>query len=79
MDNAEALDIMRHMASKLEDVIQVEDLVHAFAEFMAQVEPCLSEADFAFIATLGGMIYRKGIDKYAASLETEHLLERLRH
>ena len=79
MDKEDALAIMSQLATKLEDVLEVEDLVSAFAEFLAHIRPTISEEDFAFLATIGAMIYLKGARKYDSCKETDLLLERLRN
>ena len=78
MDREDALEIMSHLANKLEDVLEVEDLVSAFAEFMAHIKPNVSEEDFAFLATIGAMICQKGHRKYDSCMQTDFLLERVR-
>lgn len=78
MEKDDAILIMRKLASKLEDVLSMEDLVSAFAEFLVHIKPSVSEQDFAFLATVGAMIYRKGSRQYDSSLETDLLMTRLR-
>ena len=78
MEKDDAIVIMSKLASKLDDVLVMEELVSAFAEFLAHIKPSVSEQDFAFLATVGAMIYRKGGRHYDSSLETDLLMARLR-
>lgn len=78
MEKKDAIEIMHHLAGKLENVLAVEDLVSPFAEFMAHIESGVSEEDFAFLATVGALIYLKGSRQYDSSVQTGLLLERLR-
>ncbi|WP_019139779.1 hypothetical protein [Noviherbaspirillum massiliense] len=78
MKKEDAIEIMHHLAAKLEDVLAVEDLVSAFAEFMVHIQSEVSEEDFAFLATVGAMIYQKGARHYDSGVQTDLLLERLR-
>ncbi len=78
MDKDDAIDIMSRLASKLDDVLAMEDLVSAFAEFLVHIRPTLSEQDFAFLVTVGATIYRKGGKQYDSSIETDQLMARLR-
>jgi hypothetical protein len=78
MEKDDAILIMSKLASRLEDVLAMEDLVSAFAEFLAHIRPSISEQDFAFLATVGAMIYRKGGRQYDSSVETDILMTRLR-
>jgi hypothetical protein len=78
MEKEDAIKIMHHLASRIEDGLAIEDLVSPFAEFMAHMEPGLSETDFAFLATVGAVIYRKGANHYDSGMETSILMERLR-
>lgn len=78
MEKDDAILIMSKLASKLEDVLAMEDLVSAFAEFLVHIRPTVSEQDFAFLATVGAMIYRKGGRQYDSSIETDQLMTRLR-
>jgi hypothetical protein len=78
MNKEDAIAIMHHLAGKLEDVLAVEDLVSAFAEFMAHIQPEVSEEDFAFLATVGATIYLKGAREYDSGVQTGLLMERLR-
>jgi len=78
MNKDDAIVIMSKLACKLEDVLAMEDLVSAFAEFLVHIRPDVSEQDFAFLATVGAMIYHKGGKQYDSSLETDQLMSRLR-
>ncbi|MEN3365950.1 MAG: hypothetical protein V7606_3224 [Burkholderiales bacterium] len=78
MKKDEAIAIMHHLAGKLENVIAVEDLVSPFAEFMAHIQEDVSEEDFAFLATVGAVIYLKGSRHYDSSVQTSLLLEKIR-
>jgi len=78
MEKEEAIGIMIHLAGKLENSPALEDLVSAFAEFLAHSHSQLCEQDFAFLATIGAMIYLKGFRQYDSSLETEQLMQKLR-
>lgn len=78
MEKDDAIIIMSKLAAKLDDVLEMEDLVSAFAEFLVHIRPTVSEQDFAFLATVGAMIYRKGSRRYDSSLETDLLMARLR-
>ena len=74
----DAIEIMHHLANKLQHVLAVEDLVSAFAEFMVHIQDDVSEEDFAFLATVGAMIYLKGADRYNSGVQTHRLMEKLR-
>ena len=78
MEKEDAIKIMHHLAGKLDSGLAIEDLVSPFAEFMAHIQPGLSEEDFAFLATVGAVIYRKGANHYDSGIQTGILLERLR-
>lgn len=78
MEKEDAIAVMSHLAGKLEDVMAIEDVVSAFAEFLAHIRSSLSEEDFAFLATIGGMIYLKGWREYNSCVEAEELFHRLR-
>lgn len=69
---------MHHLAGKLENVLCVEDLVSAFAEFLVHIQPEITEEDFAFLATVGAMIYLKGGRQYDSSLQATELIEKVR-
>lgn len=75
----DAIEIMHHLANKLRDVLAVEDLVSAFAEFMVHIQDNVSEEDFAFLATVGAMIYLKGADQYNSSVQATRILEKFRN
>jgi hypothetical protein len=78
MRKEDAIEIMHHLAGKLESVLAVEDLVAPYAEFMAHIESGVSEEDFAFLATVGAMIYLKGGRQYDSSVQADLLMEKLR-
>jgi hypothetical protein len=78
MEKEEAIEMMSHLAGKLEDVLAIEDVVSAFAEFLAHIRSSISEEDFAFLATIGAMIYQKGSREYDSSVQTDLLMKRLR-
>lgn len=78
MKKEDAIEIMHHLAGKLENVLAVEDVVSAFAEFMAHIHSTVSEEDFAFLATVGALIYMKGGPQYDSSVQTNLLLEKIR-
>lgn len=78
MEKEDAIAVMSHLADKLEDVLAIEDVVSAFAEFLAHIRSSVSEEDFAFLATIGAMIYLKGCRQYDAIVQTDLLMARLR-
>ncbi len=78
MEKEDAIAVMSHLAGKLEHTLALEDVVSAYAEFLAHIGPSISEEDFAFLATIGGMIYLKGSREYASSVQTDLLMSRLR-
>ena len=78
MDKEDAIAVMSHLAVKLEDVLAIEDLVSAYAEFLAHIRSSISEEDFAFLATIGAMIYLKGGPTYDSCVEAQRLIERAR-
>lgn len=78
MEKEDAIAMMSHLAGKLEDVMAIEDVVSAFAEFLAHINSSVSEEDFAFLAAIGAMIYQKGCHEYNSSVQTNRLLTRLR-
>jgi hypothetical protein len=78
MEKEDAIEVMSHLAGKLEDVLAIEDVVSAFAEFLAHIRSSISEEDFAFLATIGAMIYLKGSRVYDSSVATDLLMKRLR-
>ena len=79
MEKEEAIDIMAHLAGRLDQspALELEDMVSPFAEFLAHIQPQLGERDFAFLATVGAMIYRRGFRQYDSGLETELLMQKL--
>ncbi|MGB6054875.1 MAG: hypothetical protein WBG17_06505 [Burkholderiaceae bacterium] len=79
MEKEDAVGIMAHLAGRLDQAptLELEDMVSAFAEFLAHIQPQLGERDFAFLATIGAMIYRKGFRQYDSSLETDLLMQKL--
>jgi hypothetical protein len=78
MEKEEAIAVMSHLAGKLEDVLTIEDVVSPFAEFLAHIRSSISEEDFAFLATIGAMIYLKGFREYDSSVQTDRLMTKLR-
>lgn len=78
MEKEDAIAVMSHLAGKLEDVLAIEDVVSAFAEFLVHIRTSVSEEDFAFLATIGAMIYSKGWREYDSCVEADRLMERLR-
>jgi hypothetical protein len=42
------------------------------------MQPKISEEDFAFLGTIGAMIYLEGSDKYNAIIAAEQLLHKIR-
>ena len=78
MDKEDAIAIMHQLSCRLKNVVELEDMVSPFAEFLVHMQPKVSEEDFAFLGTIGAMIYLKGSDKYNAIIEAEHLMEKLR-
>jgi hypothetical protein len=78
MEKDDAIAVMSHLADKLENVLAIEDVVSAFAEFLAHIRTSVSEEDFAFLATIGAMIYLKGCHEYDACVEANQLIERIR-
>lgn len=78
MEKEEAIAVMSHLAGKLEDVLTIEDVVSPFAEFLAHIRSSISEEDFAFLATIGAMIYLKGFREYDSSVQTDRLMAKLR-
>lgn len=77
MEKQDAISIMRHLAFKLEDVISLDDMVSPFAEFLAHIQPSVSDKDFAFLSTVGAMIYLKGARQYDSGVEAEELMRKL--
>jgi hypothetical protein len=78
MDKTDAIAIMHQLSCKLKNVVALEDLVSPYAEFLVHMQPKVSEEDFAFLGTIGAMIYLEGSDKYNSILEAEQLLEKVR-
>lgn len=79
MEKEEAIVLMQHLSDRLENVLALEDLVSPFAEFMAHMEPKVSEEEFAFLGTIGAMIYQRGSSQYNASVQANLLLHKLQH
>jgi hypothetical protein len=79
MEKEDAIAVMRHLATKLENVLAIEDVVSAFAEFLVHIRSSVSEEDFAFLATIGAMIYLKGRHEYDSCMEADRLMARLRN
>jgi hypothetical protein len=78
MNKEDAIAIMQQLSCKLKNVVALEDMVSPYAEFLAHMQPKISEEDFAFLGTIGAMIYLKGSSKYKAILVAEELIHRLR-
>lgn len=78
MEKEDAIELMVHLAGKFENPPALEDLVSAFAEFLAHIHPQIGEEDFAFLATIGAMIYRKGFRQYHSGQQTTLLMQKLR-
>ena len=53
-------------------------MVSAYAEFLAHIKSSVTEEDFAFLATIGAMIYQKGFREYDSGVQTDLLMARLR-
>ncbi len=79
MEKEDAIGLMRHLSDRLDHVWAIEDLVSPFAEFMAHMQPKVSEEEFAFLGTVGAMIYQRGASQYDASVRADHLLRKLQH
>jgi hypothetical protein len=77
MEKEDAITLMRQLNDRLNHTWAIEDLVSPFAEFMAHMESKVSEEEFAFLGTVGAMIYQRGASQYDASLEAEALLRKL--
>jgi|GEM_PF-606797 len=79
MEQEEAIQIMAHLAGRLDraPAMELEDMVAAYAEFLAHIQPQLGERDFAFLATVGAMIYRKGFRQYDSGIKTDLLMQKL--
>ncbi|HYD82059.1 MAG TPA: hypothetical protein VEC06_19825 [Paucimonas sp.] len=78
MDKEDAIEVMSHLADKLQDSLAIEDMVSAYAEFLAHIKASVTEEDFAFLATVGAMIYQKGFREYDSGVQTDLLMARLR-
>ncbi len=78
METEDAIVIMRHLSDRLDNVLALEDLVSPFAEFMAHMQPKVSEEEFAFLGTIGAIIYQRGSGKYHSSVQAELLMQKLR-
>jgi hypothetical protein len=78
MDKEDAIEVMSHLAFKLASSVAIEDMVAAYAEFLAHIRSSVTEEDFAFLATIGAMIYRKGFREYDSCVQTDQLMARLR-
>ena len=77
MEKEDAITLMRQLSDRLNHSWALEDLVSPFAEFMAHMESKVSEEEFAFLGTVGAMIYQRGASQYDASLQAEMLLRKL--
>lgn len=77
MEKEDAIVLMRHLSGRLEHLIALEDMVSPFAEFMAHMQSKISEEEFAFLGTVGAMIYLRGSSKYDSSVQANLLLQRL--
>ena len=77
MEKEDAIVLMRQLSDRLNHAWALEDLVSPFAEFMAHMQPKVSEEEFAFLGTVGAMIYQRGSSQYDASVEAERLLRKL--
>ncbi len=77
MEKEEAIGLMQQLSDRLDNAWALEDLVSPFAEFLAHMQPRVSEEEFAFLGTIGAMIYQRGAVQYNASVEASELLERL--
>jgi hypothetical protein len=78
MEKEDAVAIMHQLSLRLENVVAIEDMVSPFAEFMVHIRPKVSEEDFAFLGTIGAMIYLGGSDKYHSCIEVDTLMNKLR-
>jgi hypothetical protein len=78
MNKDDAIEVMSHLAGKLEGALALEDVVSAYAEFLAHIRTTVTEEDFAFLATIGAMIYEKGSRQYDSSVQTTLLMDKLR-
>ena len=78
MEKEDAIAVMSQLAARLEDVLAIEDMVSAFAEFLVHIRSTVTEEDFAFLATIGAMIYQRGRHEYDSCVEADRLFARLR-
>ncbi len=78
MEKEDAIEVMSHLAARLENSLAIEDLVSPYAEFLAHIKSSLTEEDFAFLATIGAMIYKKGFREYDSGIQTALLMAKLR-
>ena len=78
MEKEDAIVLMRDLSDRLNHTWALEDLVSPFAEFMAHMESRVSEEEFAFLGTVGAMLYQRGAGKYDASVQADRLLRKLR-
>lgn len=78
MEKEDAIVIMRQLSLRLEHVVSMEDMVSPFAEFLAHIRPQVTEEDFAFLGTIGAMIYLNGSEKYNSCVEADSLMNKLR-
>jgi hypothetical protein len=78
MDKEDAIEVMSHLADRLDNGVEIEDVVSAYAEFLAHINPSVNDEDFAFLATIGAMIYQKGARRYDSGLQTTELMAKLR-
>lgn len=78
MEKEEAIEIMRQLSARLEPLISIEDMVAPFAEFMVHIRPQVTEEDFAFLSSVGAMIYLNGSKKYHSCVEADFLFSKLR-
>ncbi|RJG03678.1 hypothetical protein [Noviherbaspirillum sedimenti] len=77
MEKEDAIVLMRQLSDRLTHTWALEDLVSPFAEFMAHMESRVSEEEFAFLGTIGAMIYQRGSSQYDASVQADQLLRKL--
>lgn len=77
MEKEDAIVLMRQLSDRLNHTWSLEDLVSPFAEFMAHMQPKVSEEEFAFLGTVGAMLYRRGSSQYDATVEAERLMHKL--
>lgn len=78
MEIEDAITIMQQLSRKLENVVALEDMVSPFAEFLVHMQPQLSEEDFAFLGTIGAMIYLEGARTYNSSVQANLVMQKLR-